>query len=122
MRLAAATGIKVGDAITSPRFIGLYAACFICAFGLFVPFVHLVPYALDHGVPPSAAVLLIGMIGVGSTVGRSARRPRRPARAAAVVYDDVSRHGIVVRRVAVAEASGRWSCLPRSLACSTAAL
>ena len=67
-----ATGITVGDAVTSPRFIGLYAACFICAFGLFVPFVHLVPYALDHGVPPSAAVLLIGMIGVGSTVGRFA--------------------------------------------------
>ena len=35
-----------------------------------MPFVHLVPYALDHGVPPSSAVLLLGMIGVGSTAGR----------------------------------------------------
>jgi MFS transporter, OFA family, oxalate/formate antiporter len=35
-----------------------------------VPFVHLVPYALDHGVAPSSAVLLLGMIGVGSTTGR----------------------------------------------------
>jgi MFS family permease len=55
---------------TSRRFIGLYAACFICSFGLFVPFVHLVPYALDHGVAQSAAVLLVGAIGVGSTAGR----------------------------------------------------
>ena len=37
---------------------------------MFVPFVHLVPYALDHGVSQSAAVLLLGMIGVGSTAGR----------------------------------------------------
>ena len=37
---------------------------------MFVPFVHLAPYARDHGVAPSSAVLLLGMIGVGSTAGR----------------------------------------------------
>jgi MFS family permease len=63
-------GASVREAVTSRRFAGLYAACLICAFGVFVPFVHLVPYALDHGVPPSRAVLLLGAIGVGSTVGR----------------------------------------------------
>ncbi len=68
--LPQAAGAEVGKAIRSPRFIGLYAACFICAFGLFVPFVHLVPYALDHGVAQSSAVLLLGAIGVGSTAGR----------------------------------------------------
>jgi MFS family permease len=65
-----AAGIPVSEAIRSPRFVGLYAACFTCAFGLFVPFVHLVPYALDHGVDQSAAALLVGAIGVGSTAGR----------------------------------------------------
>jgi MFS family permease len=35
-----------------------------------VPFVQLVPYALDHGVSPSVAVLLISIIGIGSTAGR----------------------------------------------------
>ena len=65
-----AAGAEVGKAIRSPRFIGLYAACFICAFGLFVPFVHLVPYALDHGIAQNSAVLLLGAIGVGSTAGR----------------------------------------------------
>jgi MFS transporter, OFA family, oxalate/formate antiporter len=66
----AAAGIPLRRAITSRRFIGLYAACFICSFGLFVPFVHLVPYALDLGVSQSAAVLLVGGIGIGSTAGR----------------------------------------------------
>jgi MFS family permease len=37
---------------------------------LFVPFVHLVPYALDHGLPQSSAVILLAMIGLGSTAGR----------------------------------------------------
>jgi len=63
-------GFSVKGAITSRRFIALYIACLICSFGLFVPFVHLVPYALDHGIPQSSAVLLLGVIGVGSTAGR----------------------------------------------------
>jgi MFS family permease len=63
-------GESIRSVITSRRFVGLYASCFICSFGLFVPFVHLVPYALDYGVTPSAAVLLVGAIGVGSTLGR----------------------------------------------------
>lgn len=63
-------GFSVSEAIRSPRFIGLYIACLICGLGVFVPFVHLVPYALDHGVPQTSAVLLLGAIGVGSTAGR----------------------------------------------------
>lgn len=63
-------GSSISDAVKSRRFVGLYAASFVCAFGLFVPFVHLVPYALDHGASQSAAVLLVGAIGVGSTAGR----------------------------------------------------
>ncbi len=69
-RSVQAAGAAVGEAIGSRRFIGLYAACLSCSFGLFVPFVHLVPYARDHGVPPASAVLLLGVIGVGSTAGR----------------------------------------------------
>ena len=57
-------------AVKSPRFAGLFIASLLGSFGVFVPFVHLVPYALDHGVPQSAAVLLLGAIGVGSTAGR----------------------------------------------------
>ena len=63
-------GASVREAIGSRRFLSLYAACLICAFGVFVPFVHLVPYATDHGVAPGSAVLLLGVIGIGSTAGR----------------------------------------------------
>jgi MFS family permease len=69
-RPARAPGVSVREAVRSKRFIGLYVSCLICSFGLFVPFVHLAPYAVDHGVPPSAAVLLVGAIGVGSSAGR----------------------------------------------------
>jgi len=58
------------DAVRTPRFVLLFVSCLVCSFGVFVPFVHLVPYALDHGVTPSAAVFLVGAIGVGSTAGR----------------------------------------------------
>ena len=67
---ARAAGASVHEAVRSRRFIALYAACLICSFGVFVPFVHLVPYARDHGVAASTAVLLLGMIGIGSTAGR----------------------------------------------------
>ncbi|WP_448168018.1 MFS transporter [Burkholderia ambifaria] len=63
-------GATVREAVASRPFASLYAACLVCSFGVFVPFVHLVPYALDHGVAPSTAVLLLGAIGVGSTAGR----------------------------------------------------
>lgn len=66
----ARSGAKVGEAVRSRQFLGLYAASLACAFGVFVPFVHLVPYALDLGIAPTSAVLLLGMIGVGSTAGR----------------------------------------------------
>jgi MFS transporter, OFA family, oxalate/formate antiporter len=63
-------GASMRDAIKSRRFIGLYLACLICSFSAFMPFVHLVPYAMDHGVAKSAAVLLVSVIGIGSTAGR----------------------------------------------------
>ena len=63
-------GFTVREAVRSRRFFGLYAACLICSFGIFVPFVHLIPYALDHGIPRASAVLLLGGVGVGSTAGR----------------------------------------------------
>ncbi|MBZ7922458.1 MFS transporter [Ensifer adhaerens] len=65
-----ASGATVAEAVRTSQFIGLYAACLLAAFGVFVPFVHLVPYALDHGLDQASAVLLLGAIGIGSTLGR----------------------------------------------------
>jgi MFS family permease len=64
------SGLSIAQAVRSKRFLGLYAACLFCALGVFVPFVHLTPYAIDHGMAKSAAVLLVSVIGIGSTVGR----------------------------------------------------
>lgn len=69
-RAAQPTGMTIKAAVLSRPFASLYLACLICAFGVFVPFVHLVPYALDHGISSGDAVLLLGAIGVGSTAGR----------------------------------------------------
>ncbi len=69
-RSTGAAGASVREAVRSTRFVGLYASCLVCSFGAFVPFVHLVPYARDHGVAASSAVLLLGLIGAGSTAGR----------------------------------------------------
>lgn len=63
-------GLTVRQAIRTRRFLGLYVACLLSAIGVFVPFVHLIPYALEREVSGANAVILLGMIGVGSTAGR----------------------------------------------------
>lgn len=68
----APAGFTVTQALRSRPFWLLYAAGAMSAFGLFIPFVHLVPYALDRGFSESFGAGLIGLIGVGSVVGRFA--------------------------------------------------
>lgn len=63
-------GMLLREAVRSRQFALLYAACLVCSFGVFVPFVHLVPYALDHGIGQKDAAYLLGSIGIGSTLGR----------------------------------------------------
>lgn len=63
-------GATVGEAARTRSFWLLYAASAFSTLGLFVPFVHLAPYAVDHGLSKAFGVTLIGLIGVGSLVGR----------------------------------------------------
>ena len=78
-------GLDLRQALRARPFWLLYGAGVSCALGLFIPFAHLVPYAKDHGMSGTEGAVLIGMIGVGSTVGRLATGPsadrlgRRPA-------------------------------------------
>lgn len=69
---AQTAGISLGAAIRSRPFALIYVAFFLTSLGNFIPMVHLVPYARDHGISRETAVLLLGLIGVGSTVGRFA--------------------------------------------------
>jgi MFS transporter, OFA family, oxalate/formate antiporter len=67
-----APGLTVAEALRQPLYWALYGCCAIVGFGMFVPFVHLVPYAQDHGIARSAAIALFTLLGVGSTAGRFA--------------------------------------------------
>lgn len=68
--LAIPAGLALGEAARSAPFWAIYIGALLLSFGLFVPFVHLAPYASDLGLGEGFGVLLIVLLGVGSTVGR----------------------------------------------------
>ncbi len=63
-------GFTLGQALRSHPFWAIYTGALLMSFGLFVPFVHLAPYARDVDLGEGFGVLLIVLLGVGSTVGR----------------------------------------------------
>jgi MFS family permease len=63
-------GLSVGQAMRTRPFWLIYVGAMLLSFGLFAPFVHLVPYARDMGLGENFGVWLIALLGVGSTVGR----------------------------------------------------
>ena len=63
-------GLTLGEALRSAPFWAIYIGALLLSFGLFVPFVHLAPYASDLGLGEGFGVLLIVLLGVGSTFGR----------------------------------------------------
>jgi MFS family permease len=69
---ASMSGLPLGVALTSRPFWLLFAASSIVSLGLFVPFVHLVKFSVDHGHDESWSILLISLIGIGSMSGRLA--------------------------------------------------
>ena len=62
--------LSLREAMATRPFWLLFAAAACLSFALFVPFVHLVPYSLGHGMSAATGAVMIGMVGVGSTVGR----------------------------------------------------
>ena len=69
---AAVPGATLGQAMRSADFQRLYAVCVLASPAMFVPFAHVSAAARDLGVPAAQAVGLVGLIGVGSLVGRFA--------------------------------------------------
>jgi MFS family permease len=63
-------GWALKPALTTKPFLLLYAAVGALSMPLFVPFVHIVPFARDLGISQGTAVLLASLIGIGSIVGR----------------------------------------------------
>ena len=64
--------LTLSQAIRTRPFLLLFVSAACLSFALFVPFVHLVPYALDQGLTAANGALVIGLVGVGSTLGRFA--------------------------------------------------
>ena len=62
--------ISLRDALHTKPFWLLYAGSFSFCLGLFIPFVHLIPFSNDLGLANSTGVMLFSLIGVGSTAGR----------------------------------------------------
>ena len=57
-------------AFLSRGFVMLFFSSMICSIGFFIPFVHLVPYAIDQGFGESNGVYLLMVIGISSLTGR----------------------------------------------------
>ena len=67
---AAADGIALRAALRTTPFWLIFASLFLSCIGLFVPMVHLGPYAVDAGYTASQGVALVSLIGLGSLLGR----------------------------------------------------
>ena len=63
-------GMTVTQAVRTTPFWLLFASLMLSCIGLFVPMVHLGPYAVDAGYSEAQGVLLVSLIGVGSLLGR----------------------------------------------------
>jgi MFS family permease len=71
-RPAVAAGNSLAEALRSRPYWSIYIATALLSFGLFLPFVHLVPYAKDNGLGEDYGIFLVMLLGVGSTLGRFA--------------------------------------------------
>lgn len=63
-------GIALSAALKTAPFWLLFASLVLSCIGLFVPMVHLSPYATDAGYSQAQGVALVSLIGVGSLAGR----------------------------------------------------
>jgi OFA family oxalate/formate antiporter-like MFS transporter len=63
-------GIPLGEALKTTPFWLLFISLMLSCTGLFVPMVHLGPYATDAGYTEAQGVALVSLIGLGSLVGR----------------------------------------------------
>jgi MFS family permease len=68
----AAAGLSLRETLRAPSFRWLYASTLAAGIPMFTPFAHLSASARDMGIADTQAVALVGLIGIGSLVGRFA--------------------------------------------------
>ena len=69
-RKGSVSGMTLKEALKTRTFWLLYGSGVASCIGLFVPMVHLGPYAQDHGYSAAQGVTLVSLIGLGSLLGR----------------------------------------------------
>ncbi len=65
-----ALGLSVAEALRDRRFWWLYLGSVVASPVMFIPFAHISAAARDLGIDESRAVGLVGLIGIGSLLGR----------------------------------------------------
>jgi MFS family permease len=65
-----ATGLTLAEALRSRHFWWLYLSVVLASPSMFIPFAHASAAARDMGIGEARAVGLVGIIGIGSLVGR----------------------------------------------------
>jgi MFS family permease len=65
-----APGMTVAQALRTPQFAAIAGANFLCCAAHSGPIFHMVPYALDCGVPDMAATTIFGVAGLAALTGR----------------------------------------------------
>ncbi len=65
-------GATLGEALRDRRFWWFYLFTFTAAPTMFIPFAHVSASARDSGISEASAVGLVGLIGIGSLIGRFA--------------------------------------------------
>ncbi|HOM11695.1 MAG TPA: MFS transporter [Rubrivivax sp.] len=65
-------GLSLGQALRDRRYGWLYLSIVLAAPSMFIPFAHVSAAARDLGIDAARAVGLVGLIGIGSLVGRFA--------------------------------------------------
>jgi MFS transporter, OFA family, oxalate/formate antiporter len=63
-------GLTLRETLRTRAFWIFYGTLTLCTVGQAMPFAHLVPYALDRGHTQAFGAILIGLVGVGSVLGR----------------------------------------------------
>ena len=66
------SGETLAEALRDRRFWWLYVAVALGAPGMFIPFAHVSAAARDLGIDSARAVGLVGLVGIGSLIGRFA--------------------------------------------------
>ena len=64
------SGKTLKEALKTREFALLYVSLFLSCVGIFVPMVHLGPYAQDLGYSEAQGVALVSFVGLGSLLGR----------------------------------------------------